>query len=165
MTKSVSLGPNPTAVGGVASVGFAPAPINFSTDMKKIETGPGKVIYTDVTAPSDRRYTLRIAQQSRPNIYAGTTIDPSVFLSSKRGTDTVVEIKGILEVTDSVDTTFLQQAPYRLALTMTLPESQFISATEMKAMLDRLVAALATQGDDEILAGLTNLAHGVVEKA
>lgn len=164
MAKTISYGPNGTAVAGVSDVVTTTLPLNFTADFRSIEEGPSKVVYTDITAPQDRASTLRIAQSSRANIYSGTSIDPSVFLATKRGTDTIIEVRETHEETDSTDSTYLRHYPVRAALTLTLPDASQVTADAVVRLINRLVAAVATQGDDELTAGVTALLHGVVKK-
>lgn len=164
MSKSLAFGPNSSAVAGVSSLTFAPAPINFAADMRKSDSGPGKVVYTDVTSPIDQPSTLRISQVAKANVYAGTSISPEAMLSNKRGIDTVLEIKETWKVTDSADTTFSRYAPARCAITLNLPLDEVVTAAAVKHLVDRAVAALFAQGDATITNGANALLHGVVEK-
>lgn len=164
MTKSLSYGPNGTPVEGVTAVTFAVAPLNYTADFAEVESGPGKIVYTDTTSPQDQPSTLRIAQQSRPNVYAGTSVDPSCYLPNRKGTDTIIEIREFWNLTDSTDSTFLNVAPVRCAITMTLPDSSVVTADAVSRLIARGVAALFAQGDATIANGVDALLHGAVKK-
>lgn len=164
MARTVSYGPNGTAVSGVSSVTFPVAPLNFAADFRKLSEGPGLVVYTDVTSPQDQPSTLRIAQSSRSNVYAGTSIDPSVFLPTKQGTDTIVEIREVWSESDSTDSTYLRMFPVRLALTLTTPNANQVSIASIERLVARAIAALAAQGKDTLDEGVSALLHGVVQK-
>lgn len=165
MGKTIAYGPNGTAVAGVTAITFAVAPLNFDADFQRIDGGAGSAwIATDVTSAREFPSTVRIAQQSRANVYAGTSIDPSCYLSTKRGTDTIVEVREVHSEVDSEDSTYLKAWPMRLAITLTAPDANQVDAASIQRMLARAVAALAVQGDDELTAGLNNLLHGVVRK-
>lgn len=166
MSISLSYGPNGTAVGGVSDVNLPTAPLNYLTDFRRIDGGgeTGKVVYTDLTAPTDRPATLRIQASPRSNIYAGTSIDPSVYFPSKKGTDLVIEVKEVWAKSDSADLSFVQQAPVRAALTLNLPSDELVTIGTVKHLVSRLVAALAAQGEADLDDGLTALLHGVYSK-
>lgn len=164
MAKSLSYGPNSTAVAGVANVTFSPAPINFVADMRSVEEGAGKVVYTDVTSPIDQPATLRIAQAIRPNVYAGTSVENASMLPSKRGVDIVVETKEMWRESDDTDPTYDRLIPVRCAITLNLPIAAQVTPDAVEHLIGRTVAALYKQGEDDITAGLNALLHGVVEK-
>jgi len=129
---------------------------------------PGKVIYTDLTAPIDRPSRVTIAQRTRANVYQGTSIDPAMYLPSKRGLDTLVEVSGIAEVTDSELADYLKQFPYRAALTVTVPQTSLLSSSQMGGLVLRLIQSICTDnpsvadGWDD---GLTLLLRGVLKRA
>lgn len=163
--KSISHGPVDTTVDGVTSVSLTGPPLNYDADYRVIEEGPGKVVYTHVKSPADRPSTLRIAQTSKANVYAGSTIDPSVYLPSKRGLDTIIEVREVWAVTDSADAAFLQYAPVRAALTLSLPDSGVITADDILLLVKRVTAALFDQGEITAEPCVTALQRGVVQKA
>lgn len=164
MSKTLSHGPSGTAVEGVSAVTIAPPPINFEADMLEVESGVGRVVYTDITSPSDQPSTLRIVATPKANVYAGTSIDPSVFLPSKRGTDLYIETREIWSVTDTVDTAFRQDFPLRVGLAISAPDTSYITDEDIEAAVGRVVAALYSQGEATPDLGITALLHGVVKK-
>lgn len=165
MTKVVTYGPTSTAVAGVPSVTFPVAPVNFDADFVAIDSSkPGQVIYTDVTCPLDQESTLRITQTARPNVYAGTSVETGSMLPSKRGLDTVIELKELHKITDSDDPSFVQYAPYRVAIITNTPISEYVSATVVLHLLERAIAAFGQQGDATLNDGITALLHGAVAK-
>lgn len=164
MAQLLKYGPTSTAVGGLASITFPISPLNFVADFSAVEEGPGKVVYTDVTAPIDRPSTLRIARVVRPNIYAGTGISDAAMLPSRKGTDTVVEIKEVWELSDSLDPMFLKHLPVRAAITLNLPQSSVVTADAVERLIGRAVAAVFAQADGDMTIGINALLHDVVRK-
>jgi len=162
MTKSVSMVTSDPS-GSAITHSFGTA--DFADCLRVLEQGPRKVIYTDITAPVDQPSTIRIAQTSRPNIYAGTSIDPSMFLPTRKGTDTIIEVREVWSIVDSVDTTYLGYAPVRAALTLTLPDGGGISAVDVLELLGRVIGMglAADESDVTLVDGATNLLHGVVD--
>lgn len=164
MAKTMAFGPNGTSVDGLASITLTSDPLNFDADFRIIDEGPGKVVMTDVTSPLDQPATLRVAQQSKPNVYAGSSIDPSAYIANKRGTDTIVEVREVWSITDDTDPTFLQLVPVRAAISLTLPSTNLVTADAVEQLVMRTVMSLYTQGAATMDAGLGNLLHGVVKK-
>lgn len=164
MAKVLSYGPNDTPVEGVTNLTLTVPPLNFDADFRTLEDEPGRWVAIDVTSPQDQPSTLRIAQQSRPNVYAGTSIDPSVFLPTKKGLDTIIEIREVWSDTESTDPTYLRLAPVRAAITLTLPDSSLVTEDSVMRLVGRAVAALFAQGDATHSAGISALLHGVVRK-
>lgn len=165
MTKSVVTGTNGTAQAGITPLTFAMNPINFAADFRIIEEGPGKVVYTDVTAPQDQPSTIRIAQQGISNVYANTSIDPSVFLPTKAGTATLVQVREVWRETDSVDLLFQHDFPVSAGLTLNLPNASQVTAAMVETLVKRLVAAaLYAQGVQTSGTGVAALLRGVVKK-
>lgn len=166
MTKSLSHGPEGSSVAGVTALALPIAILNYD-DFKIIESGPGISKYTDITSPTDQPSTLRIAQRVRPNVYAGTSIDPTVFLASKSGTDTVVELQEVWTVSDSEDTSYRQDFPVRIGLSFTTPNSALVTADEVRYLVGRVIAAMFDQQSNNTLdnTGLTALLHGVTTRS
>lgn len=165
MTKTVSTGTSSTAQAGITPLTFPVSPLNYDADFGVLEEGPGKIVYTDVTAPQDQPSTLRIATRDIANVYAGTSIDPSVFLPSRKGTDTIVEVREVASVVDSTDATFLQQFPSRFALTMSLPDTAYVTDDFVLAGVARVVAALFAQGDQTAATGIADLLRRVARRS
>jgi hypothetical protein len=170
VAHEISYGPiSGTAIGSVVPYDLTITPNDFDADLSVVEEGPGKVIYTDTKAYVDRPETVRIAQQSRPNVYSGTTIDPASALSYKRGTDTIVELKGVGAIVDGSDADYVKYFPYRLAVTMTLPTHVLVDSTFVITQLQRLLsyfcASNSTDVEGSFAAGIDGLLRGVVKKA
>lgn len=166
MAKTTSYGPSGTPVGDpvITALTFPIAPLNFDADFGIIEEGVGKVVMTDITSPQDQPSTLRISQQAMPNVYAGSSIDSSVYLPNKKGTATVVEICEIWTVTDDTDPAFLLQFPVRGALTLRLPDSAYVTPASVERLVGRVVAGLFAQGSAISTTGLEAILHGIVKK-
>lgn len=162
MAKVLATGPSGTPIGGLAAVTYVIPPLNYTADFRSLEEGPGRIVMTDITSPTDQPSTLRIAQTSKANVYAGTTIDASAFLANRRGTDTIVEVKEVWSISDAEDPSFLQLMPVRAAITLSLPTSNLITDELVSGLVGRAIAALFAQGDATNADGITALLHGVV---
>lgn len=162
MTKILTLGPNGTDVPTIGTIDLAVEPLNFASDFALVEDAPGKVVYADLTAPLDQPWTLRKQQSTRANIYQGTSIDPSAYASTKRGVDTVIEIRGTIKVVDDVSGKE-ELLPVRWALTSTMPVHAAVDKTVALALAKRLLASVALNGEDGIQEGLGNLQRGALK--
>lgn len=163
MAKILSHGPVPTVAIGVDPIGISATPINFS-DMLVLEEGPGKTVYTDLTSPADRPSTTRFTVSSKANIYAGSSIDSSVWLPSKKGTEIYVELRQVWAVTDSVDLTYHKEFPVRAALALSVPETGVIEAADVWDLALAAFISLYANRDNDGDAGINALLHGVTEK-
>lgn len=167
MATVVDYGPDGSGIVGVTAVTHPVQVLNFVADFATIEDVPGQVTITDITAPADRPSKIRIAQRERTNVYAGTSIDSGVFLPNKRGTDTLVEVTEVWEGTDTVLTDVLYHFPVRCAVSFTVPATEYVTSTEVSALIARtLAAALKVQDADGTadLSGLEALLHGSLVK-
>lgn len=164
MSRSLAHGPQGTPVEGITTVDITADPLNYDADFRLLESKPGHVIYTDLTSPIDQPNTLRISISERANVYAGTSIDPSVFLPTRKGMDIIIESRGVWKESDSTDPTFVHLMPVRAALTLTLPTCDLIDASQVNALVERVTAALFDQGATTTATGISALLHSVVEK-
>lgn len=121
---------------------------NYSADWNLVEDSVGKVVYSNNKAPLDQPMTLRVAQQSRSNVYAGSSIDVAMYASNKTGTDTIFEVKGVGEITDSADASYRKLVPWRAALTFTTPNIAEMNEQDMYFMAELVLASLYVQGSD-----------------
>jgi len=164
MTKQVNYGPNGTDVPAIGTIDLAVEPINFDADFLPLVDDPGVNIYVDATAPVDRPSTLRFATRDVANVYAGGSIDPTVYLSSRKGRDIVVQAQEIHAITDSVDTDYLRMYPIKATMTLSAPLDANVDAAVLVHMIHRLLAACAANGEDGIAIGLAALLRGVTAK-
>jgi len=164
MTKSVNYGPNGTDVPAIGTIDLVVEPINFTADFLPLSLEAGASIYTDSTAPVDRPSTLRFATRDVANVYAQTSIDPSVYLPSRKGRDIVVQVQEVIAITDSVDTDLLYHVPIKGTLTLNMPLDEAITAAVPVHVVHRLLAAIARQGEDGISVGMAALLRGVTTK-
>jgi len=162
----LSYGPSGTPVAEVATgieIDTTIVALNFDSDLMIEDEGPGKVIYTDITSPSDRPSTLRIAQTVRPNVYAGSGVPETLSLASKKGLDTVIEVKEVWEFVDD-DSFATYNFPVRCAITLNVPMSQYVTTAAVQDLLTRTIAGIAAPKEDTIGTGLDRLLHRVVLK-
>ncbi|DAD51167.1 coat protein [ssRNA phage SRR7976324_1] len=159
---AISHGPNGTPIDGLSALTFPVGPLNFDADFRILEDEPGRVVMADVTSPYSQLSTIRIAQSSKPNVYAGTSIDPTAFLANRRGTDTILEVREVWS--DPLDATGPKLMPVRCAVTLSLPTCDAITASDVQALIARAVALAFRQGEATATNGINDLLHGVVRK-
>lgn len=164
MTKSVSYGPNGTAVAGVSAVAVTVPPINFEADMLPLVDDPGVNIYVDSTSPVDQPSTIRLATRDVANVYAGTSIDPAVFLPSRKGRDIVAQAQEVHVINDSEDPSNIRMYPIKCTITVNAPIDPSVTPAVLEHIVARALASIARQGEDDLAAGLAALHRGVTTK-
>lgn len=164
MAKTVTLGPNGTAVSGVPAVSLSVDPLNFEEDFYLLKDDPGDTIYSDGTSPVDQPATVRIATRDNANVYAGTSIDPSAFLSSRKGRDVVIQVRDVARIDDSEDATYLRMFPISAGLTISAPIDANVTPAIVQDMIERIIAAAAAATATPLSDGLSALLRGVTRK-
>lgn len=164
MTKSISQGYTDTAIGGFSVVECDLPPLNWGADFKVLSNVPGEVVATNLTSPVDQAETFRWSQKLVPNVYSGTDIDPTAYLPSRRGTSTLIELRGTWVETDSVDPMYRKAMPFRCGIVIAVPSYGNITATMVLNALKRTVSAAFEQGVSTD-SGINALQHGVMLKS
>lgn len=147
MAKVKSTGYTDTAINGVSSLNFSRGLLNFGADWRVKSNNPGKeVIITNITSPVDRPEKLRIGYSDVANIYSGTGIEPSVLAPTKRGTQVLAQITEVISVTDDADPDYRVDLPVSYHLVIKVPNSEFISASDIQTGIGRLLSGLFDTG-------------------
>lgn len=165
MSKSISIGVTDTADGTWTITDPTPAELNFDADYRILSATPGETVLANVTSPIDQPEHLRFAQRSVSNIYAGSDIDPSVYLPSRRGISTVVEVRQVWKETSSTDETYERVFPVRVGISFTVPAYAAVDETLVAALIKRNLGALWEQGSATMDTGIASLLHGVMTKS
>lgn len=168
MGYSYNPGPENSSIEGITEGGTLTLPVlDFKKDFRVLESGPGLWKVTDLTSPKTQPSTIRIAQTVRANIYAGTQIDPSMFLANKEGVDTIIELREVGLVSNEADPLESKQVPFRLAITWTDPMTDGFTYSQFeRAVLRALAFAYDQQVTDETreVSGISALQHRVLAK-
>lgn len=146
MTKSISVGYTDTAISGVSSLTFPRGLVNYGKDFRVKDNSPSEVVITNLTSPVDRPETFRIGYQEIPNIYAGKTIDPSVYAPSKRGVKILTQVAEVWSETDSADATYRRDVPVSAQLVIQTGSLETITTSMLLTLVGRLVSGLFETG-------------------
>lgn len=142
MSKITSFGYTDTAPAGGATKALTRPNLNYSVNFAKNEDSDRKAVITNRTSPIDQQETFRFQLTDVSNIYTGTSVDPSVFATSKAGVSVVSQVNDILRVTDSVDPSYQVDLPMSVHMVIKMPKSQFITSANIETVVARCVASL-----------------------
>jgi hypothetical protein len=147
MTKVKSNGYTDTPVSGVTSLTFPRAVLNIGKDFRVKSNNAGKeVVLTNITSPVDRPEKIRIAYTDVANVYAGTGIEPSVLAPTKRGVSVLAQVTDVLSVTDDTNPDYRIDLPVSYHVVIKVPQSEYISGTDIQTGLGRLLSSLFDTG-------------------
>lgn len=140
MPKVTSFGYTDTAPAGGATKALTRPNLNFAANYSVSTSGDLKAIIVNRTSPMDQPETFRFQETNVANIYEGTSIDPSVYATSKAGISLVVQEQSILRVTDTVDPSFQVDLPLSVHVVVKVPKSQYITAANIETAIARCVS-------------------------
>lgn len=166
MTLSVGSGPVSTPVEGVTNIVVDhDHAVNWDADFRPILRAADSITYTNVKNPPSLPETILVGVRERANVYTGSSIEASAQLSDRRGVDFRVELRQTLELIDSTGEQPTKLAPARVQISGTWPVGEALFDEDVLYFtLGRLMASLASQGDDSVQPGLNLLLHGVTER-
>lgn len=150
MSKLTSFGYTDTPPAGGATKAFTRPNLNYAANFSVMVSTDNKAVITNLTTPVDQPETIRWQESNIANIYDGTTIDPSVYATSKQGISLVSQVNCILRVTDSVDPTFQVDLPIAVHMVVKLPKSQYITSANLQTVMARCVAAYFDTDSDGV---------------
>lgn len=142
MSKTTSFGYTDTAPAGGATKTLTRPNLNYAVNFAKTEDSDKKSVLVNRTTPFDQPETMRFQLTDVSNIYTGTSIDPSVYATSKAGLSLVCQVNDVLRVTDTVDPTFQVDLPISAHMVIKMPKSQYITPANIETVAARCVASL-----------------------
>jgi hypothetical protein len=147
MAKVISTGYTDTPIGGVSSLTFPRAILNFQKDFRVKTNNPGKeVVLTNLTSPIDRPENIRIAYTDIANIYSGTGVDPTALATTKRGVSILCQVTDVISVTDSVDADYRIDLPVSAHMVIKVPSNGNVDSAMVQTLVGRLLSSLFDQG-------------------
>jgi len=161
MAKSMHVGYSDTVFTGggddTATVNLVLNPEDF----RAVPSDAGEFVAVNITTPTDQPEIIRISQRKIANIYANTDIDPAAYISTRSGTATLLELRGVIREDDSVDAAYVKLIPYRLGTTLSLPTyAGFDQDVAFAAVMRHL--NLLFGGKDNSPGRINALMHGVL---
>lgn len=142
MSKVTTFGYTDTAPAGGATKTLTRPNLNYAANFAVSTNTDMKSVIVNLTSPVDQPETMRFQQTNVANVYDGTSIDPSVYATSKAGVSVVAQVNDIVRVTDSVDATFQVDLPISAHIVVKVPRSQYITSAMVETVVARCVASL-----------------------
>lgn len=146
MAKVVNKGYTDTAISGNPTLTFTRGALNFGADFRQKSVTANEVILANITSPVDRTEQIRYAYSSIANVYAGTSIEPSLAAPTKRGVSMLVQVTDTISVTDSVDPNYRIDLPVSYHLVVKVPANENLTAALILEGVGRLVSSLYETG-------------------
>lgn len=146
MSKVVNLNHTDSAVSGVSSLSLPISVLNYGADFG-VQDGNGAELHlVNNTSPIDCPETIRYAVSDVQNIYKGTTIDPNLFMDTKRGVSLLVQLNQVYNVTDSAVPAYNRVLPIKAHMVLQIPVDQVVTADMVQALVGRLCSCLFDTG-------------------
>lgn len=145
MAKTLSVNYTDTAIPGVTSLNFARGLVNYG-DFKVKSDQPNEVVLTNLTSPVVYPERFRISVSDVGNVYTGSSIEPSLFAPTKRGTSLLVQLTEIWKVTDSADPSLEQALPVSAHIVIKVPNHELVTPAAVQTLLGRLISGLYETG-------------------
>lgn len=147
MAKVIDKGYKDTPVSGVTKLEFPRGILNFKEDFReKQQIGKKEVLLTNITSPIDREEKIRIAIDDVKNVYANTSIDPSVYAPTRRGVSVLAQISDVLSVRDDQSPEYRVDLPVSAHLVIKVPSSEHINGAQVQVLIGRLLSSLFDTG-------------------
>lgn len=145
MSKTLSVNYTDTPIDGVSSLVFARGLVNFAKDFKVKSEEPGEVLLTNLTSPVVYPEKIRISVSDVANVYNGSSVEPSLFAPTKKGTSLLVQVTEIFKVTDSV-TSQEVALPVSVHFVVKVPNHELVTPTIVENLIGRALSCLYDTG-------------------
>lgn len=126
--------------------------MDYKSNFSLLVDDPGNVELTNVTTPLDQPEVLRYSLDNVSNIYAGTSIDPAFFATSKLGKSLLMKNEEIYRVTNSGETDGLMPTSVDLPIwyhtVIRTPVSEYLTAKTLYDGLCRHIAMMVKEVAD-----------------
>ena len=146
MAKQLSVNYTDTPISGVSSLNFARGLLNYGADFKIKSDEPGEVIMTNLTCPVVYPEKIRVSVSDVANVYTGSSIEPSLYAPTKRGTSLLVQLTEIWKVTDTVDSSFEAALPVSAHIVIKVPNHELVTPAAVTTLVGRLISGLYETG-------------------
>lgn len=142
MAKSLKFNYVDSAISGATAVTLSLPTLNYAEDFRVREDEPSEAIITNLTCPIDAPERIRWAHSDIKDVYKNTGIDPTLYYSSRRGTQILCQLTDVLTVTDSSSPDYLAELPVSAHMVIKVPNNELISEEIVLSLIRRLVASL-----------------------
>lgn len=146
MAKQLSVNYTDTAIPGVTSMNLARGLLNFGADFRIKSDEPNEVIITNLTSPVVYPERLRFSVNDVANVYTGSSIEPSLFSPTKRGTSVLCQLTETWKVTDSEHPELEVALPISAHIVLKVPNNEMVTPAAIQTLLGRLISGLFETG-------------------
>jgi len=164
MTKSIATGFTSTPISGVSNPSITVPLQNWAMDFGVQVDDPGECAVTELTALTDQPALVRVSQRANSNVYAKSDIDPTAYLPSRSGTDTLIERRETWAETDSTDATYRKLIPVRCGITIQVPAYGNITDAQVLDLVKRTLAGIYDSSGTSAIDVVSPILHGVLKK-
>lgn len=148
MTKALSVNYTDTPISGVSALNLERGLVNYGADFKVVSDKPGEVILTNLTSPVVYPERYRISVSDVKNIYNGSSIEPSLYSPTKKGTSLLVQLTEILKVTDTAVPEMEIALPVSAHIVIKVPNHELVTPSVVEVLVGRLISGLYETGDE-----------------
>lgn len=146
MSKDVTVNHIDTPISGVTSLSLERGLVNFGADFKVKQESADAVILTNLTSPLSTPEQFRFAAQEVANVYQGSTVDPTMYATSKKGVSLVAQCNEVWTVTDTTDATYRVDLPVQAHIVLKIPKNENITPAMVEDLLGRVVSGFFETG-------------------
>lgn len=147
MAKALSVNYTDTAISGVSSLKLERGLVNFGADFKVKMDVPGEVILTNLTSPVVYPERMRISVSDVANVYTGSSIEPSLYSPTKKGTSLLVQLTEVWKVTDGAAPTMEIALPVSAHIVIKVPNHELVTPAAVQTLVGRLISGLYETGE------------------
>lgn len=149
MAKTLSVGYTDTAIPEVISLDFSRGLVNFGADFKVKSDEPNEAIITNLTSPVVYPERFRFSVSDVGNVYSGTSIEPSLYSPTKRGTSLLVQLTETWKVTDESAPLLEIALPVSAHLVIKVPNHELVTPAQIQTLVGRLISGLFETGSTD----------------
>lgn len=149
MSKVLNYNTNDTSTGVSPSITISPLnfPVDFRTGDRSSKNTSSELFLKDIKSPVALPETIRVAYSVKPNVYANSILDKSLYAPSKQGWQVLSQLDTTWSVTDSDDPTLEIALPMHAHLVISGPMNDLIDADAvMTHLIGRLLGTLFETG-------------------
>lgn len=146
MAKVLSTNYVDTPISGVSSLKLERGLLNFGADFKVKSDEPNEVVITNLTSPVVYPERMRISSSEVVNVYNGSSIEPSLYSPTKRGTSLLVQLTEIWKVTDTDNPSYEIALPVSAHLVIKVPNHELVTPAAVENLVGRTISGLYETG-------------------
>jgi hypothetical protein len=124
--------------------------------------GSNSVLLQNLSAGLLTPQSFMVSKRELQNVYANTTVDRALWAPTTKGQRLTIGFKDSPYLTDSADASWLQVLPVLAELRVSVPYSQYVTASVVEYVISRMIAGLHETGQTTMTTRLTRLLRGAL---